>query len=314
MMNISNNLWENIVVTGGAGFIGSNLVLELQRRFPKSNIDVVDDFRSGDFANLDGFGGDVQAFDVSRIDMVDLFYNRPPTVVFHLASITDTTVTDDRLMIHDNVEGFRGILDYCIERNVPLVYASSAATYGISDGPMCETDSPAPANVYAFSKMILDNIARKAMEEFPGMHIVGLKFFNVYGPREGHKKIASSMIYHLSKMMKAGKPPRIFTPGDQKRDFVYVKDVVDAVIAAVGAESSGVYNVGSGRARSFNELCAILNDVLGTKFETEYIECPYPFYQPFTESDLTLAKKAMGYEPKYSLEDGVADYMKFLYD
>ncbi len=313
MINITNNLWENIVVTGGAGFIGSNLVLELQRRFPKSHIDVVDDFRSGDFANLEDFRGDVQAFDVSRIDMADLFYNRPPTVMFHLASITDTTVTDDKLMLHDNVEGFRGILDYCIENNVPLVYASSAATYGIGEGRMSEDNTPAPANVYAFSKTILDNVARKAMKDIPEQHIVGLKFFNVYGPREGHKKIASSMIYHLSRMMKEGKRPRIFAPGDQKRDFVYVRDVVDAIIAALGAEESGIYNVGSGRARSFNELCAILNDVLGIDLAPEYFECPYPFYQPFTEADLTRAKAALGYEPKYSLEDGVADYMKFLY-
>ncbi len=314
MINITNNLWENIVVTGGAGFIGSNLVLELQRRFPQSHIDVVDDFRSGAFTNLKGYRGDVQAFDLSRIDVADLFYNRPPTVIFHLASITDTTVTNEKQMIHDNVEGFRGMLDYCIESNVPMVYASSAATYGIGDGPMSEDAVPAPANVYAFSKMVLDNIARKTMKEAPEMHIVGLKFFNVYGPLEGHKKIASSMIYHLSRMMKEGKRPRIFTPGDQKRDFVYVRDVVDAVIAAVGAEESGIYNVGSGRARSFNELCAILNNVLGTDLEPEYCECPYSFYQPFTEADLTQAKKALGYEPKYSLEDGVADYMKFLYE
>ncbi len=313
MIENNANIWENIAVTGGAGFIGSNLVLELERLYPDSHITVVDDFRSGNFENLRGFRGDLLAFDVSTTDIEDLFFDHPPTVVFHLASITDTTVTDQERMVGDNVEGFRAVLEYCVEGNIPLVYASSAATYGIGEGRMSEDAEPAPANVYAFSKMILDNIAKQTMVEYPGFHIVGLRYFNVYGPREGHKKIASSMMYHLSRQMKDGKPPRIFTPGDQKRDFVYVGDVVAATIAAASARNSGIYNVGTGRARSFNELCAILNDVLGTKYETEYFECPYPFYQPFTEADLTLSGLELGYKPQYSLEDGVREYMAWLY-
>ncbi len=313
MIENNANIWENFAVTGGAGFIGSNLVLELERLHPDSHITVVDDFRSGNFENLRGFRGDLLAFDVSATDIDDLFFDRPPTLVFHLASITDTTVTDQERMVGDNVEGFRAVLEYCVEGNIPLVYASSAATYGIGEGRMSEDAEPAPANVYAFSKMILDNIAKQAMADFPDFHIVGLRYFNVYGPREGHKKIAPSMIYHLSRQMKDGKRPRIFTPGDQKRDFVYVGDVVAATIAAASARRSGIYNVGAGRARSFNELCAILNDVLGTEYEPEYFECPYPFYQPFTEADLTLASLELGCKPKYSLEDGVREYMNFLY-
>jgi len=310
----NNNLWRDAVVTGGAGFIGSNLVLEIQRRFPESRILVIDDFRSGDFGNLREFRGDICAFDVSAADPAGIISGREPSVVFHLASITDTTVTDDRLMVHDNVEGFRRILNFCLSRSTPLVYASSAATYGIQDkGRMREDMTAAPANVYAFSKTILDNLAREAMAKNPGAHIVGLKYYNVYGPSESHKKIASSMIYHLSQQMKSGRRPRVFKHGEQKRDFIYVKDIVEATLLAAECKQSGIYNVGTGKARSFNELIAILNNALGTDYEPEYFDCPYPFYQPFTEADLILVKQALGYAPKYSLEDGVSEYMRVLY-
>ncbi len=313
MADKKSQLWQRVLVTGGAGFIGSNLAMEIQNRRPESHIAVMDDFRSGNFENLREFKGDVIAMDAAAADIEEVLSERPPTLVFHLASITNTTVTDQRLMVHDNVEGFRRVMDFCIAGNIPLVYASSAATYGIAEGRMSEDTPPAPANIYAFSKMIFDNLAREAMAEYPEWHIVGLKYFNVYGPNEAHKQIASSMIYHLSQQIKAGKRPRVFKHGEQKRDFVYVKDAVEATLLAAGCGQSGIYNVGTGKARSFNELVQILNDVLGTDYQPEYFDCPYPFYQPFTEADLTGAREGLGYKPGYSLEDGVRDYMRLLY-
>lgn len=299
------------MVTGGAGFIGSNLALEVQRRSPESRIVVLDDFRSGTFGNLRGFRGDVAAVDVSRTGLERALVKGTPSVVFHLASIVDTTEDDEALMVHDNVEGFRQVLRFCAAQGVPLVYASSAATYGISGERMREDMPARPANVYGFSKVILDNLAREAMED-TGLHIVGLRYFNVYGPNEEYKGAMSSMIYKLARQILAGERPRVFKHGEQQRDFVYVKDAVEATLAAAACPRSGIYNVGSGRARSFNDVIAILNKELGGKEETEYVDNPYPFYQPFTEADLSAARAGLGYEPKWSLEEGIADYVRVL--
>ncbi len=304
---------RNILVTGGAGFIGSNLTLELQSRHPSAQIVVVDDFRSGDFQNLRGFRGGVVAADVSRFDWTGHFGDRAFDAIFHLASITDTTVHDQFLQVHDNVEGFRRVLQFAASHQTPVVYASSAATYGIGSGIQREDQPPAPANVYAFSKVQLDNLAREQAGRRPDWRIVGLRYFNVYGPRETHKKAAASMIYQLYLQMKAGRRPRVFRSGEQKRDFVYVRDVLELTIAAAGAARSGVFNCGSGHASSFNDVIAALNGALGTRLEAEYIDNPYGhFYQPHTEADMTRAGSELGFTPRWSPTEGIADYVRHL--
>ncbi len=303
----------NLLVTGGAGFIGSNLVLGLQEKFPNAHLTVVDDFRSGDFKNLAGYCGDVVAKNLALLDWQDQFGDERFDAIFHLAAITDTTNHDQFAQVHDNVESFRRLLNFARPRRTRIVYASSAATYGATSGASSEANSAAPANVYAFSKAVMDNVARRAAQESPAWVIVGLRYFNVYGPREAHKGIPASMILHLARQMKAGQRPRIFKHGEQQRDFVYVKDIVQGSIRAMEAKGSGVYNLGSGRARSFNELVQILNHSLGTNLEPEYIDNPHAHYQNFTQADLANVRQALGYEPQFPLETGVADYMKWLY-
>ena len=303
---------QSILVTGGAGFIGSNLTLELQEKYPEANIVVVDDFRSGDFANLNGYRGDFVAADVSRLDWDAQFGRAKFDAIFHLASITDTTVHDQKLQTHDNVEGFRKLLDFAKGQRMPVVYASSAATYGIAAELMVEDQTPAPANIYAFSKVQLDNLARRYAVEYPDWTIVGLRYFNVYGPNEVHKLKAASMIYQLYTQMKNGKRPRVFTAGEQKRDFVYVKDVVAMTIKAAHATSSTILNCGSGKPFSFNQVIAELNKHLGLSLETEYIENPYAFYQPHTEADMTQAKAILNHCPQFTPEEGIRDYVSYL--
>jgi ADP-L-glycero-D-manno-heptose 6-epimerase len=304
---------QSILVTGGAGFIGSNLTLRLQELHPGARLVVLDDFRSGDFKNLEGFRGDFVAADVSRLDWNTQFGDRTFDAIFHEASITDTTVHDQKLQTHDNVEGFRRVLEFAKPTHTPVVYASSAATYGIGKaGAMKEDQPPAPANVYAFSKVQLDNLARLYAREHNSWKIVGVRYFNVYGPREAHKKAAASMVFQLYTQMKAGKRPRVFRAGEHRRDFIYVKDVVRMTIASLNAPRSGVYNCGSGVAFSFNEVIAELNRNLGTKLEPDYFENPYSFYQPHTEADLTAAKNDLKYEPEYPPARGIADYVKLL--
>ena len=304
---------SSILVTGGAGFIGSNLVLTLQERMPQVRLTVIDDFRSGDFKNLVGYRGDFVAQNLATLDWQRQFGDEKFDAIFHLASITDTTLHDQFVQVHDNVESFRRLLNFAKPDRTRIIYASSAATYGAASTASAETNGAAPANVYAFSKTIMDNLADRATRESKDWIIIGLRYFNVYGPREGHKGVPASMVYHLLQQMKAGQRPRVFTRGDQKRDFVYVKDVVEGSIRALEAKESGIYNLGSGHARSFNELIDVLNRSLGTDFKPDYIENPYEHYQNYTQADLTSVRRSLGYEPKYPLETGVADYMKWLY-
>ena len=240
------------MVTGGAGFIGSNLALALQEKFPSARLTVIDDFRSGNFKNLAGYRGDFVAQNLATLDWREKFGD--PAVagfdaIFHLASITDTTNHDQFEQVHDNVESFRRVLNFARPTKARVIYASSASTYGAVNAASIESNGAAPTNAYSFSKVIMDNIARRAAAESTDWIVIGLRYFNVYGPREAHKGVPASMVYHLAQQMKAGQRPRIFKHGEQKRDFVYIKDVVEGSIRALDAKSSGIYNVGSGQAR-----------------------------------------------------------------
>jgi len=312
----SSNSASNLIVTGGAGFIGSNLTLALQEKFPNARLTVIDDFRSGNFKNLTGYRGDFVAQNLATLDWCEQFGDPASAgfdAILHLASITDTTLHDQFVQVHDNVESFRRVLNFARPTKTRIIYASSASTYGAVTQASVESNSAAPANVYSFSKVIMDNIAMRAAVESPDWIIIGLRYFNVYGPREAHKGVPASMVYHLAQQMKAGQQPRIFKNGEQKRDFVYVKDAVQGSIRALDAQTSGIYNLGTGQARSFNELVDVLNKCLGTNFRPDYIENPHAHYQNFTQADLTNARSALGYEPRFPLEDGVRDYVKWLY-
>ena len=309
----SSDSAPNLIITGGAGFIGSNLTLALQEKFPRACLTVIDDFRSGDFKNLAGYRGDFVAQNLAALDWQEQFEDEEFDAIFHLASITDTTLHDQFAQVHDNVESFRRILKFAQPNRTRIIYASSASTYGPAKEASVESNGAAPANIYAFSKTIMDNIAMREARENPHWIIIGLRYFNVYGPREAHKGVPASMVYHLAKQMKAGQRPRIFKRGEQKRDFVYVKDIVEGSILGLEANESGVYNLGCGQARSFNELVNVLNKCLGTKFQPDYIDNPHAHYQNFTEADLAKVRDALGYEPQFPLEDGVRDYMKWLY-
>jgi ADP-L-glycero-D-manno-heptose 6-epimerase len=298
---------KNILVTGGSGFIGANLTLELQNRYPNATITVLDDFRGSSFKNLLGFKGDVLAFNVAEKQWLDSFKTQPVDVIFHLASITDTTVLDEKKMMYDNVEGFRNILDLALHKKADLVFASSAAVYGSQDHPMTEADGGRPNNIYGFSKWVMENIAH----HYEGrLKIVGLRYFNVFGPGEFYKGNAASMIYQLYKQMKSGKRPRIFKFGEQKRDFIYVKDVVEATIKARDAKQNTVVNVGTGNATTFNALIAAINEALGTSLEPDYFENPYDFYQNFTQADMSHTEKMTGFICKYSTREGILDYVR----
>src|SRR5437588_3785187 len=200
----------NLLVTGGAGFIGSNLTLALQEKFPEARLTVIDDFRSGDFKNLRGYRGDLVAQNLATLDWREQFGSEKFDAIFHLAWITDTTLHDQFVQVHDNVESFRRLLNFARPSKTRIVYASSASTYGPASAASVESNGAAPANVYAFSKTIMDNVAMREAKENLAWIITGLRYFHVYGQREAHKGVPSSMVYHLAQQMKAGQRPRIF--------------------------------------------------------------------------------------------------------
>ena len=296
-----------VLVTGGAGFIGSNLALALQEHY---EVAVLDNFQNAKFSNLIGFEG--QFYTASIID-VDWESLGKFDYIFHQGAISDTRVQDQELMMKTNVDAFRRLLDYAVKTKTHVIYASSAAVYGNTPSPYKENGPLEPLNVYGFSKVMMDHIAEEYMKKYNGViKIVGLRYFNVFGPREAHKNTFASMIYQLSQQILAGKRPRVFTAGEQCRDHVYVKDIVHINLLAMKAPHSCIVNAATGNATSFNRIIEILNDVLGTNLSPEYFECQYDFFQAHTQADMTKAKELLGYEPQWSMESGIRDYMQWL--
>jgi len=298
---------ERILVTGGAGFIGSNLALALEKR--GDEVVVLDDFSVGHFENLHGFKGDVVSADLFRAQ--DWIYRVGPLdAVFHQAAITDTTLTDQRRMMEVNVEGFRNLLDFAAEAGVKkVIYATSAGVYGSGAVPMRESQEPAPANIYAFSKRVMEKVAADFVRETPDIKITGLRYFNVYGPRESFKGSAASMIWQLSRQMLSGKRPRIFKHGEQYRDFIYSQDVVEANLKALEAGVNGVFNVCTGKQTTFNRIIEILNDVLKTDLKPDYFDNPFAFYQNETLGDPSAAERSLGFKVRASIEERIREYM-----
>lgn len=315
------------LITGGAGFVGSNLTRTLQEQQPDAELLVVDDFRLGSFANLSSedangwsYRGEVIAGALHELDLPSLLGDFKPDVIFHEASITDTTVMDEQQMIRDNVEPFDELVELCVANKKKLVWASSAATYGTAaNGALAERrpftleDAGRPANVYGFSKWVMENIQRKTLAKHRDAHLVGLRYFNVFGPGEQNKGKMASMIYQLAGQMFDGKRPRIFGPGDQARDHIYVKDVVGCTMAgALDGATPGVYNCGTGEATSFNQIVAALNEALGTDYAPDYFENPFSFYQDYTCADISQTTAGLNWEPAYTTHDAIVEYAGLL--
>lgn len=291
------------LVTGAAGFVGSNLSWELAAR--GWEVVALDDFSAGSFENLRGFPGDVVASDFGN---TSFWAPRAGKIdaVFHQAAISDTTVMDQALMMSVNVEKFRDLLAWAAKVKVKkVVYASSAATYGDAPVPQREDAELRPMNVYGFSKCVMETVALGSK-----VKTAGLRYFNVFGAREAHKNKTASMIWQLSLQMKAGRRPRVFEHGQQYRDFIYVKDVVDANLRAYERKApSGAYNVCTGRKTDFNGVIAALNETLGTNLQPEYFKNPYSFYQNETLGDPAKAQKAFGFRSQWTTERAIQDYI-----
>ena len=310
-----------IVVTGGAGFIGSNLVRTLNAN-GYGEVLVVDDLTDGNkFLNLVDCDildyVDKDAF-IARLRAKDL----PASIqaVFHQGACADTRERNGRYMMAANYEYSKVVLHICLDRRIPFLYASSAAVYG-ADAVFDETQkNEHPLNVYGYSKLMFDNHVRRIL---PGARsqIVGLRYFNVYGPREQHKGKMASIVYHLNQQVRDIGKARLFrgydgySDGEQRRDFVHVDDVVAVNLWFLKKRHrSGIFNLGTGKSRSFNDVARAVLRWHGCE-EIEYIHFPDELrgrYQSFTEAD-TRALRGVGYnEPFMPLEQGLAAYLQWL--
>lgn len=314
---------KTILITGGAGFIGSNLAFYFQNHYPYANIVIVDLFRStqtlsngnlksfGHFKNLIGFRGEVISGDINdSVLLAKLTSQYKFDYIFHEAAISDTTALEQDLMIQTNLNAFKDLLDIAVIHGANMIYASSGATYGDAPSPQA-VGREAPQNVYGFSKLMMDHLARQYTLKHDHISIVGLRYFNVYGPREFFKNKTASMVVQFGHQLLSGKTPKLFENSDKiVRDFIYIEDIIQANILAMHPKESGVFNVGTGKARSFQSMVDILQKELGTSFECDYIPNPYVGrYQFHTEADIESTKAVLDYEPRFEFEDGIAAYI-----
>ncbi len=310
------------IVTGGAGFVGSNLV----RHLLAAGVDevlVVDDLSDGhkfanvadlaiaDYLDKDDFLERLERDD-GLLDGID--------AVLHQGACSTTTEWDGRYMMRNNYDYSKRVLHRCLERGVPFIYASSAAVYGASAAFSEAPENERPLNVYGYSKLLFDQYVRR-LDLAAGQQVVGLRYFNVYGPREQHKGSMASVAWHFDRQLREAGEVRLFEgsggygDGEQRRDFVYVDDVCKVNTWFLEhRDRAGVFNVGTGRAQTFNEVAQAVIDWHG-RGRIRYI--PFPdhlvgAYQSFTEADLGQLRAAGCEVPFRGVADGVRAYLDAL--
>jgi ADP-L-glycero-D-manno-heptose 6-epimerase len=319
-----------IIVTGGAGFIGSNLVEGLNAR-GEANILVVDHLKNGEkMRNL----ADLEIADY--LDRDEFLLSLDPgsvasawpkvSAVFHLGACSATTEWDGQFMMRNNFGYSKQLLHWCSAKKVPFIYASSASVYGLGQrGFKEERSAEAPINMYAYSKFLFDEYVRRHMSAMKSQ-VVGLRYFNVYGPRESHKGSMASTAFHFNNQIKESGMTRLFkgtdgyADGEQQRDFIYVGDCVKANLWFFDNPSkSGIFNMGTGRAQSFNEMARAVIDwhksLDGKTANIQYIDFPEHLkgaYHNYTQADTTSLRKAGYNTPFLDVQVGVSQYLNWM--
>ncbi len=311
-----------IIVTGGAGFIGSNLIRTLNQN-GENNIILVDNLTNGhkmhNIADLNIADYlDKNEF-IERLDNPNFLTHIQ--AVFHQGACSATTEWDGHYIMENNYEYSKRLLTWCQTKHVPFIYASSASVYGTgNNGFRIERHCEKPMNMYAYSKFQFDQYVRRILPQATSQ-IVGLRYFNVYGSREQHKGSMSSTVYHFNQQLHTSDEVKLFAgcdgyaDGEQQRDFVYVNDVVAVNLwFLVNSHRSGIYNVGTGKAETFNTMArAVMN--WHKRGHISYVPFPehlHGAYQSFTKADISPLRSA-GYEREFmTMEQGVTDYLNQL--
>lgn len=311
------------IVTGGAGFIGSNMVKALNQR-GITDILVVDNLKNGvKFRNLADC--DIKDY-VDRLDFIERVRAGqdfgPVEAVIHEGACSSTTEWDGEFVMKNNFEYSKTLLHWCAQMGSAYIYASSASVYGM--GPVFREDRPheRPLNMYAYSKFQFDQYLRQVGRDIKSQ-VVGLRYFNVYGPREQHKGSMASVAFHFHHQILRGENVRLFegtdgyANGEQQRDFVFVEDTVNVKLWLLDhPQVSGIFNVGTGRAQSFNDVARAVIAYHG-RGEIEYIPFPEHLqgrYQSYTQADISALRQAGYSAPFLSVEEGVPRYLAWLED
>lgn len=314
---------KQLVVTGAAGFVGSNLTRKLNEK-GFSNLILVDDFTERKAENLKGILCSQQIHRDNFIEWLTENHNEVE-FIFHLGARTDTTEFNFRILDSLNLSYSKSLWEVCTIKQIPLLYASSAATYGLGENGFNDDDGTAkvlkPLNPYGLSKQLFDLFVLEQKTAPPFW--CGLKFFNVYGPHEFHKQRMASVVLHAFKQISETGKVKLFKShhpdfkdGEQLRDFIYVDDVVDVCLFFFQLQKqNGIYNLGTGKARTFNDLVKSIFASLELAAHIEYVPTPEDIrdkYQYFTEAKMEKLRKA-GYIKEFiSLEEGVKLYVEFL--
>ncbi len=311
-----------VIVTGAAGFIGSNLLHVLNAR-GITDILAVDDLTEGQkFKNL--VGCDIADY-MDKDDFLDLIlddvdFDDPVEAIFHMGACSTTTEWNGKFMMDNNYEYSKAVMEYCLEKHIQFIYASSAATYGNNTIFVEQTENEKPINVYGYSKYLFDQVVRKILPNV-NSQVAGMRFFNVYGPREQHKGSMASVAYHHYHQLQVGNEVKLFegcdgyANGAQQRDFVYVGDAVQVMLWFFDhADVSGIFNLGTGRSQPFNDVANAVINAVG-KGSIKYVAFPEQLkgcYQSFTQADISALRK-VGYSADFkTVEQGVTEYIRWL--
>jgi len=289
------------LVTGGAGFIGSNLVEELLAS--GEDVVVLDNMHTGSPINLEGLKGSLKIIKARCNDLPGMDLH--PEKIYHLGiSSSSTMYKKNPYLVGEAINGFTAVFELAKRCGERVVYASSSSLYNGLLPPHREDMTIQVADYYTEARLAMERMA-ELYKQLYNMNSVGLRFFSVYGPKEEAKKEYANMVTQFLWEMRAGKTPVIFGDGSQTRDFTYVKDVVHALQLAMKSDYHGILNVGTGKAYSFNDVVEILNKNMGLAIKPQHVENPIKNYVMQTQADTAKAERTLGFKAKWNLEDGV---------
>ena len=297
----------SILVTGGAGFIGSNLVEELLAA--GEEVVVLDNMHTGSPTNLEGLKGSLKLIRASCNELPGM--ELCPEKIYHLGIPSSSPMyKKNPYLVGEALNGFTAVFELARKSGARVVYASSSSLYNGLQPPHREDMTIRVADYYTEARLAMERMAELYKQLF-GVSSAGMRFFSVYGPKETAKKQYANMVTQFLWEMQNGKVPVIFGDGSQTRDFTYVKDVVRALQLAMKSDYHGILNVGTGKAYTFNQTIEILNKNLGLDIKPQHVENPIKNYVLHTLSDTTKAENVLGFKAKYSLEEGVKELLRF---